>query len=215
MYCEYIGNAWMKKGQDFMADHTKAKAWYEKSLNYHVQRSTANELSKIAAMDYRLTKDLKYIEEQYMYEAIYDEPSTQDEPFNRLSQAQIQSALQNAEKYQDIRDYGNSRWVIEQRLKGIADGQYQDAELLGDDYLYGRNTRINIDKAIEYYELAGKHGRATSYNRLGNLFRKNDHGIIKYYDIIDTAFFSAFTFIMNDTRLGEIIILITGLHDTV
>lgn len=177
MYCEYIGNAWMKKGQDFMADHTKAKAWYEKSLNYHVQRSTANELSKIAAMDYRLTKDLKYIEDQYMYEAIYDEPSTQDEPFNRLSKEQIQSALQNAEKYQDIRDYGNSRWVIEQRLKGIAEGQYQDAELLADDYLYGRNTRINIDKAIEYYELAGKHGRATSYNRLGNLFRKNDHGI--------------------------------------
>lgn len=181
MYCEYMGDVWMKKGQDYMADHTKAKAWYEKSLNYHVQRSTASGLAKIADMDYRLTKDPKYIEDQYMYEAIYDEPLIDEEPFNQLSQAQIQSALKRAEKYQDMRDYGNSRWVIEQRLKGIADGQYQDAELLGDDYLYGRNTRINIDKAIEYYELAGKNGRASSYNRLGNLFRKNEHGISPDY----------------------------------
>lgn len=181
MYCEYIGNAWMKKGKDFMADHTKAKAWYEKSLNYHVQRSTASDLAKIAEIDYRLTKDAQYIEDQYMYEAIYDQPSAEEAPFNQLSEAQIQSALKRAEKYQDIRDYGNSRWVIEQRLKGIAEGQYQDAELLGDDYLYGRNTRQNIDKAIEYYELAGKNGRATSYNRLGNLFRKNDHGISPDY----------------------------------
>lgn len=177
MYCEYMGDVWMKNGEDFMMDTAKAKDWYEKSLNYHVQRSTADQLAKIAKLDYRSTKDPKYLEDQYMYEAIYDKPSAKDEPFNQLSEVQIQAALKNAEKYQDIRDYGNSRWVIEERLKGIAEGQYQDAELLGDDYLYGRNTRANIDKAIEYYELAGKHGRATSYNRLGNLFRKNEHGI--------------------------------------
>ncbi|KAF5040393.1 hypothetical protein DSECCO2_533930 [anaerobic digester metagenome] len=47
------------------------------------------------------------------------------------------------------------------------------------------------------------------------LARKNDHGIVKYKDIIGTAFFCALTFVMYDACFGKVIILVPGFQNTV
>ncbi len=44
---------------------------------------------------------------------------------------------------------------------------------------------------------------------------KDDHRLIEHAHIIQTAFFGAFPFVMDDACAGKIIIFITGLNDAV
>ena len=41
------------------------------------------------------------------------------------------------------------------------------------------------------------------------LLRKDDHGIVKHVDIIQAAFLRAFSFVVNDGSVGEIVVFVT------
>ena len=44
---------------------------------------------------------------------------------------------------------------------------------------------------------------------------KEDHGLIKNADVVDTAFFSAFPFVMDDAGIGQVMVAKTTLLDAV
>ena len=47
------------------------------------------------------------------------------------------------------------------------------------------------------------------------LTSENNHCLVKHHHIVDTAFLSAFTFVMDDACARIVIVLITSLNDTI
>ena len=43
--------------------------------------------------------------------------------------------------------------------------------------------------------------------------RKNDHGVIEHPHIVQATFFGAFSFIVNDGGVGQVIVCVAGLHN--
>ena len=43
---------------------------------------------------------------------------------------------------------------------------------------------------------------------------KNLHGLVENIDIIQTAFLGALSFVVNDSGIGHVMVLITTLHDS-
>ncbi len=44
---------------------------------------------------------------------------------------------------------------------------------------------------------------------------KNNHRLIKHFHVVERSFFGAFTFIMNNSGFGEIVVFITALRNPV
>lgn len=172
---EHLGQLWQKNGYDFMADIERSRKWYQHALDRQVTRDRVNNLLRFTEELYASNPDnLQYLAELYLYSVLYGEPEKQEYPFEKLTDLQKLVLEQQVIAYQDERDYGRDKWVMFAQQKRSDAGDAKAALSLGDNYRYGRNTRQNLEKAIEYYELAGSRGDAVAYNRLGNMFRKDE-----------------------------------------
>lgn len=178
----FLAELWQKNGHDFVADQENAKQWFQQALTQHVSQSVVDALLKIAMQQYQdHPQNLQYLAELYLYGGINDQLATMDYPFERLSE--LSKAALNAQiiAYQDVRDYGDEKWVMINHQQESDAGNARASFILGENYHYGRYTRQNIEKAIEYYELAGQQGDPAAYNRLGNLFRNDEENVTPDY----------------------------------
>ncbi|UNM96699.1 hypothetical protein MMG00_02250 [Ignatzschineria rhizosphaerae] len=173
-----LASLWQQNGADFMADPVRAKRWYQQALDFKVTNSNAENLRSIVASQlFQNPQNLTYLAELYLYGSINDNIDRSMPMFDRLTSLQKKVLMQQAISYQDERDYGRHKWVMITQQKESDAGSATAALILGDHYREGQYTRQNLEKAIEYYELAGSRGNATAYNRLGYMFRKNEDGI--------------------------------------